>query len=146
MDVKLVRRDIAVEKKRDTVENCINTERFQRQCTRCNGSFSVALHGNDEDLAGMNEIWMLDAVSVCPVHDRVSRAIAIGDAADAPLAVATGYDLGQILACDRSLSAVRIDPGPILSAHQVLLGTDLSVNRADQSRSQGEDAGCVRPE
>jgi hypothetical protein len=29
---------------------------------------------------------------------------------------------------DRSLSAVRVDPAPILSAHQVRLSTDLSVN------------------
>src|ERR1700733_5592969 len=44
----------------------------------------------------MDKIWIPDPVSVCPVHDRVSCAVAISDAADAPQAVATGYDLGQI--------------------------------------------------
>jgi hypothetical protein len=69
-------------------------------CTRYNGSVSVAFHGKDKDLAGMNEIWIPDPVSVCPVHDRVSCAVAIGYAADAPQAVATGYDLGQIPGCN----------------------------------------------
>jgi hypothetical protein len=52
------------------------------------GSVSVALHGKDKDLAGLNKIWIPDPVSVCPIHDRVSCAVAIGDAADAPQAVA----------------------------------------------------------
>ena len=44
----------------------------------------------------MNKIWIPNPVSVCPVHDRVPCAVAVGDAADTPQAVATGYDLGQI--------------------------------------------------
>jgi hypothetical protein len=45
----------------------------------------------------MNKIWIPDPVSVCPVHDRVSCTVAIGDVADAPQTVAAGYDFGQIL-------------------------------------------------
>ena len=48
----------------------------------------------------MNKIWIPNPVSVCPVHDRVPCAVAVGDAADTPQAVATGYDLGQIPGCN----------------------------------------------
>ena len=74
--------------------------RIEGDCTRDNGSVSVALQGKDKDLAGMNKIWIPDPVSVCPVYDRVSCAVAISDAADAPQAVAAGYDLGQIPGCN----------------------------------------------
>ena len=50
------------------------------------------LGGKDEDLAGMNEIWIADLVPVGPEEDRVLFAGAIGDAADAPQAVAAGDD------------------------------------------------------
>ena len=53
---------------------------------------SAMLRGKDEDLAGMNEIWIADAVAVCPIYDRVLLAGTIGDAADAPQAVAAGDD------------------------------------------------------
>ena len=56
---------------------------------------SVALHGENKGLAGINEIWIPDPVSVCSVHERVSCAVAISDAADAPEAVAAGYDLAR---------------------------------------------------
>ena len=45
----------------------------------------------------MNEIWIPDPISVCPVHYCVSRTVAVGNAADAPQAVAAGYDPGQTL-------------------------------------------------
>jgi hypothetical protein len=51
---------------------------------------SAMLGGKDEDLAGMNEIWIADAVAVCSIYDRVLFAGTIGDAADAPQAVAAG--------------------------------------------------------
>jgi hypothetical protein len=54
---------------------------------------SVALHGDNKGLAGINEIWIPDPVSVCSVHERVSCAVAISDAADTPEAISAGYDL-----------------------------------------------------
>ena len=56
---------------------------------------SVALHGENKGLAGINAIWIPDPVSVCSVHERVSSAVAISDAADAPEALAAGYDLAR---------------------------------------------------
>ena len=45
---------------------------------------SLVLSGKHEDLAGMNEIWILDPVPISPVDKRVACAIAVGDAADPP--------------------------------------------------------------
>jgi hypothetical protein len=54
---------------------------------------SATLRGKDENLAGTNNIRISNPISVRPVQNRVSCAVAISDAADSPQAVATGYDL-----------------------------------------------------
>src|SRR5713226_1298472 len=69
----------------------------RRRHRRCNCRVSVPFHGKDKDLAGIYTIWISDPVSVRFVDDRVSRARAVGDTADAPQAVATGYDRGHNL-------------------------------------------------
>jgi hypothetical protein len=56
----------------------------------------------DKDLAGINTIWISDLVPVRFVNDGVSHARAVGDTADAPEAVARGYDRGRYLGRDRS--------------------------------------------
>src|SRR5258708_2953087 len=61
---------------------------------------SARFQGKDKDLAGIYTIWISDPVSVRFVNDRVSRAHAIGDTADAPQAVATRYDRGRNLGLD----------------------------------------------
>jgi hypothetical protein len=53
---------------------------------------SVMFEGENKGLAGINEIGIPDPVSVCSVHERVSCAVAISNVADAPEAVAAGYD------------------------------------------------------
>jgi hypothetical protein len=57
--------------------------------------FSARLHRKDKDLAGINTIWISDLVPVRVVNDCVSDARAVGDTADAPEAVARGYDRGR---------------------------------------------------
>ena len=52
-------------------------------------------HRKDKDLAGINTIWISDLVPVRFVNDDVSHARAVGDAADVPEAVATGYNPGR---------------------------------------------------
>jgi hypothetical protein len=61
---------------------------------------SACFQGKDKDLAGIYTIWISDPVSVRFVNDRVSRAHAVGDTADAPQAVATRYDRGRNLGLD----------------------------------------------
>jgi hypothetical protein len=61
---------------------------------------SARFQGKDKDLAGIYAIWISDLVSVRFVNDRVSRAHAVGDTADAPQAVATRYDRGRNLGLD----------------------------------------------
>ena len=61
---------------------------------------SGRFQGKDKDLAGIYTIWISDPVSVRFVNDRVSRAHAVGDTADAPEAVATRYDRGRNLGLD----------------------------------------------
>jgi hypothetical protein len=56
---------------------------------------SARFHRKDKDLAGINTIWILDLVPVCLVNDGVSHTRAVGDAADVPEAVATGYNRGR---------------------------------------------------
>ncbi len=51
---------------------------------RCNRGVLARFRRKDEDLAGINTIWIPDPVSVRFVHDGVSRAHAVGDTADAP--------------------------------------------------------------
>jgi len=58
---------------------------------------SARLQGKDKGLTRINTIRISDPVSVCPVNKRVPRAVAIGDTADAPQAVAAGYDCGRSL-------------------------------------------------
>src|ERR1700704_4095515 len=60
-------------------------------------AFSARFHRKDKDLAGINTIWISDLVPVRFVNDCVSHARAVGDTADAPEAVATGYDRGRDL-------------------------------------------------
>src|ERR1700704_3037687 len=60
-------------------------------------TFSARFHRKDKDLAGINTIWISDLVPVRFVNDCVSHARAISDTADAPEAVATGYDRGRDL-------------------------------------------------
>src|SRR5579883_2303522 len=56
---------------------------------------SMVLVGKNKDLAGMNEIWILDPVPICPLYNRIPCAIAIDDAADTPQAVAARH-LGHV--------------------------------------------------
>src|ERR1700680_2741662 len=58
---------------------------------------SGRLYWKDEDLAGVDTIWIADEFSVRPVNDRIARPIAIGDTADAPEAITTVYDRSRIL-------------------------------------------------
>ena len=70
-------------------------------CRRWNcRHFSALLHRKDKDLAGINKIWISDLVMVRFVNDCVSHARAVGDTADAPEAVPTGYDRGRDLGHD----------------------------------------------
>jgi hypothetical protein len=72
-------------------------------CRRWNcRHFSARVLGKDKDLAGINTIWISDLVPVRFVNDCVSHARAVGDTADAPEAVATGYDRGCDLGHDYS--------------------------------------------
>jgi len=64
--------------------------------------FSARFHRKEKDLAGINTIWIMDPVSVRFVNERVSRAPAVGDTADAPQAVATGYNRGRNLGLEHS--------------------------------------------
>jgi hypothetical protein len=82
-------------------ESSVNRPRSHSKVSASNDRTSAAHHGNDEDLAGVNKVGIPDLVPVCPVHDRVARAVAIGDAADAPQAVAGGYHPSQISGCKR---------------------------------------------
>src|SRR6516165_7830376 len=61
--------------------NCCSSSGIEGRADRSFG-VSVALHGDNKGLAGINEIWIPDPVSVCSVHERVSCAVAISDAAD----------------------------------------------------------------
>jgi len=61
---------------------------------------SARFHRKDKNLAGINTIWISNLVLVCFVNNRVSRARAVGDTADAPEAVATGYDRSRGLGHD----------------------------------------------
>jgi hypothetical protein len=61
---------------------------------------SATLYGKEKNLAGTNEIRIPNPVSVRPVQNRVSCAVAISDAADSPQAVAAGYDLHPGCGCD----------------------------------------------
>ena len=63
---------------------------------------SARFHRKDKDLAGINTIWISDLVPVRFVNDCVPHARAVGDTADAPEAVAGGYDRGRYLGRDRS--------------------------------------------
>src|SRR5258708_32602080 len=56
------------------------------------GTGSARFLGKDEHLAGINTVWIADLVMVRVVDDRISRAIPIGGAADAPQAVAARDD------------------------------------------------------
>jgi hypothetical protein len=58
---------------------------------------SGRLYWKDEDLAGVDTIWIADEFSVRPVNDRIARPIAIGDTADAPEAITMVYDRSRIL-------------------------------------------------
>jgi hypothetical protein len=70
-------------------------------CRRWNcRHFSARFHRKDKYLAGINTIWISDLVTVRFVNDCVSHARAVGDTADAPEAVATGYDRGRDLGRD----------------------------------------------
>src|SRR3981189_1082598 len=62
--------------------------------------FSARFHRKDKDLAGINTIWISDLVPVRFVNHCVAPARAVGDTADAPEAVATGYDRGRDLGHD----------------------------------------------
>ena len=77
-------------------------ERAQRMraaipaCRRWNcRHFSARVHRKHKDLAGINAIWISNLVLVRFVNDCVSYARAVGVTADAPEAVATGYDRGR---------------------------------------------------
>ena len=61
---------------------------------------SARFHRKDKDLAGINTIWIPNLVLVRSVNDGVSHARAVGDTADAPEAVATGYDRGRDIGHD----------------------------------------------
>ena len=75
-------------------------------CRRWNcRHFSACFQRKDKDLAGINTIWISDLVSVSFVNDRVSRARAVGDAADSPQAVAAGYDR---CACRKSNTHIQM--------------------------------------
>jgi len=70
-------------------------------CRRWNcRHFSALFHRKDKDLAGINSIWISNLVMVRFVNDCVSHARAVGDTADAPEAVPTGYDRGRDLGHD----------------------------------------------
>ncbi len=58
------------------------------------GSASATPERNHQDLAGMDQVGIPDAVAVGPIDDRVLLARSIGDAADAPEAVAPIDDPG----------------------------------------------------
>jgi hypothetical protein len=64
--------------------------------------FSARFHGKDNDLAGVNSVGISDLVLVRFVDDCVPHARAVGDTADAPEAVATGYDRGRDLGHDHA--------------------------------------------
>src|SRR5260370_28175525 len=67
-------------------------------CRRWNcRRFSACFQRKDKDLAGINTIWISDLVLVRFVNDCVTHAFAVGDTADAPEAVAAGYDPGRDL-------------------------------------------------
>src|SRR5260370_39011335 len=67
-------------------------------CRRWNcRHFSARFHRKDKDLAVINTIWISDLVPVRFVNDGVSHARAVRDTADAPEAVARGYDRGRYL-------------------------------------------------
>ena len=51
--------------------------------------------GQDEDLARIDKVGISNPASVRLVNKRVERAHAIGGTADAPQAIATGYDGGR---------------------------------------------------
>src|SRR6516162_911337 len=74
--------------------NCCSSSVIEGRADRSVG-VSVALHGDNKGLAGINEIWIPDPVSVCSVHERVSCAVAISDAADTPEVISAGYDLAR---------------------------------------------------
>ncbi len=57
-------------------------------------SASAMPERNHQDLAGMDQVGIPDAVAVGPIDDRVLLARSIGDAADAPEAVAPVDDPG----------------------------------------------------
>jgi Usg-like family len=61
---------------------------------------SARFHRKDKDLAGINPIWISNMVPVRFVNQCVSHARAVGDTADAPEAVAGGYDRGRDLRRD----------------------------------------------
>ena len=69
------------------------------QATELSLLFS-ALHRKDKELAGINTIWISDLVPVRFVNDSVSHARSVGNAANTPEAVATGYDRGRDLGTD----------------------------------------------
>jgi hypothetical protein len=55
---------------------------------------SARFRRKDKGLAGINTIWVSDPVPVRFVNECVSHALAIGETADTPEAVATGYNRG----------------------------------------------------
>ena len=61
---------------------------------------SARFHRKNKDLAGINTIWISNMVPVRFVNDCVLHACAVGDTADAPEAVARGYDRGRHLRRD----------------------------------------------
>jgi hypothetical protein len=76
--------------------------RSHSACRRWNcRHFSARVHRKDKDLAGINTIRISNLVLVRLVNDCVSHARAIGVTADAPEAVARGYDRGHCLGQDQ---------------------------------------------
>src|ERR1700731_785325 len=79
----------------------------RRTCSNANKKtcnpplFSARFHRKDKDLPGINAIGISDLVPVRLVNDGVSQARAVVDAADAPEAVAAGYDRGRDLGQDQ---------------------------------------------
>jgi hypothetical protein len=63
-------------------------------------SLSAHFHRKDKELAGINTIWDFGLGPGLLVNDSVSYARAVGNAADAPEAVTTGYDRGRDLGID----------------------------------------------